>query len=153
MHFEDTGNSPVVISWISREHELYSGASPIPFIEHCVTFRHDRRLLLLLGFVHNWPTSSWSGTKKENQFLLNGNGIMSSFLGWQFYHYTLYVLYIYIYRSHSKIYLQDTLRIFFSCVMIWKKYHKIQSRLQYWYKWILELKLWLLLEMIITINF
>ena len=67
-HFEGAGNGPVVITWIGREHELYSGASPISLVEHCVLFRHDRRLLSLLGFVHNWPTSR-----------LNGNGIMSSF--------------------------------------------------------------------------
>ena len=53
-----------VITWIGREHELYSGASPISLVEHCVNFRHDRRLLSLLGFVHNWPTSRWSATKK-----------------------------------------------------------------------------------------
>ena len=46
LHFEGVGNGPVVISWISREHDLYSGASPISIV---VTFRHDRRLLLLLG--------------------------------------------------------------------------------------------------------
>ena len=91
LHFEGAGNGPVVITWIGREHELYSGASPISLVEHCVTFRHDRRLLSLLGFVHNWPTSSWSATKKENRFSLNGNGIMLSFLGRQFYRYTLYV--------------------------------------------------------------
>ena len=76
-YFEDAGNGPVVITWISREHELYSGTSPISLVEHCVTFRHDRRLLSLLRFVHNWPTSRWSATKKENGFSLNGNGIMS----------------------------------------------------------------------------
>ena len=65
LHFEGAGNGPVVITWISREHELYSGASPISFIEHYVTFRDDRRLLSLLGFVHNWPTSRWSATKKR----------------------------------------------------------------------------------------
>ena len=54
----------VVITWIGREHELYSGASPIWLVEHCVTFRHDRRLLSLLGFVLNWQTSRWSATKK-----------------------------------------------------------------------------------------
>ena len=78
LHFEDAGNSPVVITWIGRKHELYSGASPISLVEHCVTFRHDRRLSLL-GFVHNWPTSRWSATKKENWFSLNGLGIMSFF--------------------------------------------------------------------------
>ena len=95
-----------VITWIGREHELYSGASPISFIEHCVTFRQDRRLILRLGFVHNWPTSRWSATKKENQFLLNGNGIMLSFLGRELYRCTLCVcvcvciyIYIYIYMS------------------------------------------------------
>ena len=90
MHFEGAGNGPVVISWIGREHELYSGASPISLVKHCVTFRHDRRLLSLLGFVHNWPTSRWSATKKENWFSLNGNGIVSSFLWRWFYRSTLY---------------------------------------------------------------
>ena len=85
LHFEGAGNGPVVITWIGREHQLYSGASPISLVEHCVTFRHDRRLLSLLGFVHNWPTCRWYATKKENWFSLNGNGIMSSFLGRQFY--------------------------------------------------------------------
>ena len=81
LHFEVAGNGPVVITWIGREHGLYSSVSPILLVENCVTFRHDRRLLSLLGFVHNWPTSKWSATKKENWFSLNGNGIMSSFLG------------------------------------------------------------------------
>ena len=89
LHFEGAGNGPVVITWIGREHELHSSPPPILLVEHCVTFRHDRRLLSLLGFVHNWPTSRWSGTKKENRFSLNGNGIMSSFLGRQFYRSTL----------------------------------------------------------------
>ena len=56
LHFEGAGNGPVVITWIGRGHELYSGASPISLVEHCVTFRHDRRLLSLLGFIHNWLT-------------------------------------------------------------------------------------------------
>ena len=90
LHFEVAGNGPVVITWIGREHELYHGASLILLIEHCVTFRHDRRLLSLLQFVHNWPTSKWSATKKENRFSFNGNGIMSSFLGQQFYRSSLY---------------------------------------------------------------
>ena len=90
LHFEGVGNGSVVITWIGSERELYSSTSPISLIEHCVSFRHDRRFLSLLGFVHNWPTSRWSATKKENQFSLNGNGIMSSFLGRQFYHSTLY---------------------------------------------------------------
>ena len=90
LHFEDAGNGPVVITWIGREHALYSGASPISLVEHCVTFRYDRRLQSLLGFVYNWPTSRWSATKKENRFSLNGNGIMSSFLGRLFYRSTLY---------------------------------------------------------------
>ena len=89
LHFESAGNDSVVISWIGRENELYSGASPISLVEHCVPFRHDRRLLSLLGFVHNWPTSRWSAAKKENRFSFNGNGIMSSFLGRQFYRSTL----------------------------------------------------------------
>ena len=91
LHFEGADNGPVVITWIGRDHALYSGASPISLVEHCITFRHDRRLLSLLGLVHNWPTSRWSATKKENRFSLNGNGIMSSFLGWQFYRSTLYI--------------------------------------------------------------
>ena len=84
LHFEGAGNGPVVKTWIGREHELYSSSSPISLVEHCVTFRHDRRLLSLLGFLHNLPASRWSATKKENWFSLNENGIMSSFLGRQF---------------------------------------------------------------------
>ena len=97
LHFEGVGTDPVVITWISREHKLYSGASLISLIEHCVFFRHDRRLVPHLGFVHNWLTSRWSATKKENQFSLNGNGIMSSFLGWQFYRSTLYFGFVYVF--------------------------------------------------------
>ena len=67
LHFEGAGNGPVVITWMGREHELYGGASPISLVEHCVTFRHDRRLLSLLGFVHNWPTCRWPATKKEKK--------------------------------------------------------------------------------------
>ena len=80
LHFEGTGNGPVVITWIGREHGLYSGASPISLVEHCVTFRHDRRLLSLLGFVHNWPTSRWSATKKEKTVFIKRkwNHIFSS---------------------------------------------------------------------------
>ena len=65
LHFEGAGNGLVVITWKGREHESYSGTSPISLVEHCVTFRHDRRLLSHLGFVHNWPTSRWSATKKK----------------------------------------------------------------------------------------
>ena len=88
LHFEGADNGPVVITWIGREHGLYSGASPISLIEHCVTFRHNRRLLSLLGFVHNWPTSRWSATSNENRFSFDGNGIMS-FLVRLFYRSTL----------------------------------------------------------------
>ena len=65
LHFEGAVNGPDFITWIGSEPELYSGASPISLVEHCVTFRHDRRLLSLLGFVHNWPTCRWSATKKR----------------------------------------------------------------------------------------
>ena len=68
LHFEGASNGPVVITWIGRVHEFYSGASSVSLVEHCVTFRHDRRLLSLWGFVHYWPTSRWSATKKENRF-------------------------------------------------------------------------------------
>ena len=68
LHFEGAGNGPVVISWIGREHELYSGASPISLVEYCATLRHDSRLLSLSGFVYNWPTSIWSATKKKTGF-------------------------------------------------------------------------------------
>ena len=53
LHFEGASNGPVVITWNGRLHELYSGASPISPAEHFVPFRHDKRLLSLLGFVHN----------------------------------------------------------------------------------------------------
>ena len=53
LHFENAGNNPVVITCISREHVLYNGVSPISLVEHCVTLRHDKRLISLLGFVYN----------------------------------------------------------------------------------------------------
>ena len=65
LHFEGADNGPVVITWIGREYWLYSGTSLISLVKHCVTVRHGRRLLSLLGFVHNWPTSRWSATKKR----------------------------------------------------------------------------------------
>ena len=52
-HFEGAGYDPIVITWIGRVHELHSDASPISLVEHCDALRHDRRLLSLLGFVHN----------------------------------------------------------------------------------------------------
>ena len=109
LQFEGAGNGPVVITWIGREHELYNGASPISLIEHCVNFRYDRRLLSHLGFVHNWPTSRWSATKKENRFSLNRNGIMSSFLGQQFYRSTLYLDYCLYLHSYTLIVLANIL--------------------------------------------
>ena len=66
LHFEGAGNGPVVITWIGREHELYSGASPILLVEHCITFRHDIRLLSLLGLVHNWPVDGLQQKKKTS---------------------------------------------------------------------------------------
>ena len=78
--------------WIGRELELYSVAKLISLVEHCVTLGHNRRLLSLLEFVHNWPTSRWSATEKENRFSLNENGIMSPFLGGQFYRSILYYI-------------------------------------------------------------
>ena len=67
LHFEGAGNGPVVITWIGRVHELYSGESPISLVEHFVTFRNDRRLLSPLGFVHNEPTSRRSAAKKKKE--------------------------------------------------------------------------------------
>ena len=34
LHFEGASNGPVVISWIGREYELYSGAYPTSVVEH-----------------------------------------------------------------------------------------------------------------------
>ena len=92
IHFEGAGCGPVVITWIGRVHESYCCASPILLIEHCVTFRHDRRLLS----YRSWDLDTTGQLvdclqqKKENRFSLNRNGIMS-FLGQQFYHSTLYL--------------------------------------------------------------
>ena len=93
-----------VITLIGRETELYSGASPISLVEHCVTFRHDRRLLSLLGFVHNRPTSRWSATKKRKPVFIKRKW-SRLFLGRQFYRSTLYIyIYIYIYINiHANV--------------------------------------------------
>ena len=98
LHFEGAGNGPVVITWIGREHELYSGASPISLVKHCVTFRHDRRLLSLLGFGHNWPTSRWSATKKENR---KWNHIVFSWATILSFHHVYIYIYIYIYFNRG----------------------------------------------------
>ena len=37
LHFEGAGNGLVVINWIGRAHGLYSGASPISFVEHSLS--------------------------------------------------------------------------------------------------------------------
>ena len=95
LHFKGAGNSPVVISWIGREHDLYSGTSPISLVENCVTFRHDRRLHSLLGFVHNWPTSRWSATRIGKPVFIKWKWNHVVFLGRQFYRSTLYI-YLYI---------------------------------------------------------
>ena len=97
LHFEGTGNCPVVISWIGRDHELYSGASPILIVEHCVTFRHDRRLLSLLGFAHNWTTSRWSATKKKTSFHLTEMESCRLFQGDNFIVPPYIYIYMYIY--------------------------------------------------------
>ena len=118
-----------VITWIGREHALYSGTSPISLVEHCVTFRHDRRLLSLLGFVHNWPTSRWSATKKENRFSLNRNGITSSFLGRQFYRSTLYNIIPQHTRTHTHTHIYIYIYIYmsqqFKCRFFCPKYDKV----------------------------
>ena len=67
LHFEGADNGPVVVTWIGSEQWLYSCASPISLVEHCITFRHDKRLISLLGFVHNWPSSRWPAKKKKKK--------------------------------------------------------------------------------------
>ena len=78
LHFEVASNGPVVITWIGREHKLYSSASLILLVEHCVTFKHDRRFLSLLGLVHNWLTSRWSVTKKRKPVFIKWNHVVFS---------------------------------------------------------------------------
>ena len=43
LHFEGAGSGPVVITWIGRERALYSGASPISLVEHCVTLSATKK--------------------------------------------------------------------------------------------------------------
>ena len=137
LHFEGAGNGPVVITWIGREHALYSGASPISLVEHCVLFdmiqgsyrtwdlyttgqlvdglQQKKRKTVFMkwnyvvfsratilsfhpveGYYRSWDlyttgqlVDGRQQKKKEKLFSLNGNGIMSSFLGRQFYRSTL----------------------------------------------------------------
>ena len=98
LHLEGASNGPVVITWISREHGC--------------TAAHLRSCLLNIvslsdmieGSYHSWDLYKTGQLvddlqqKKENRFSLNRNGIISSFLGRQFYHSTQYIyIYIYIY--------------------------------------------------------
>ena len=56
---------------------------------------------MIEGSYHSWDLYTTGQLvdglqqKKENRFSLNGNGIMSSFLGWQFYRSTQYVYTVY----------------------------------------------------------
>ena len=75
----------------------YSGASPISLVEHCVTFRPDRRLLSLLGFVHNWPTSRWSATKKRKPVFIKRKWNHVVFSRVTILSFHLVYIYIYIY--------------------------------------------------------
>uniref|UniRef100_A0A0K2UAC7 Uncharacterized protein n=1 Tax=Lepeophtheirus salmonis TaxID=72036 RepID=A0A0K2UAC7_LEPSM len=52
-HFEGDGHGPVVITGIGKEHKTYSSASPILFVEHCITLRTDRRFRLLFGVTND----------------------------------------------------------------------------------------------------
>ena len=101
LHFEGAGNDPDVITWIGREHELYSGASPISLVEHCVTFRHDTRLLSLWVFVHNWPTSRWSETKKRKPVFIKRKWNHVIFSRATILSFHPVYIYIYIYKIHS----------------------------------------------------
>ena len=74
LHFEGAGHDLVVMTWIGRNHELYSSVSPISLVEHCVTFRHDRRLLSIFtnhSARGGYDTSSifkWSLTGLNSEF-------------------------------------------------------------------------------------
>ena len=58
--------------------QLLEGPMEVLLCEHVNDLCHSLfHLLSLLGFVHNWPTSRWSATNKENRFSLSRNGIMT----------------------------------------------------------------------------
>ena len=96
LHFEGAGNGPVVITWIGREYELYSGASPnilnIVSLSEMIEGSYRSWNLYTTGQLVDGlqQKKKKKKKKKENRFSLNGNGIMSSFLGRQFYRSTLY---------------------------------------------------------------
>ena len=93
LHFEGAGNGHVVITWIGREHD-YKAAHLQSRSLNIVSLSD-----LIEGFYRSWDLYTTdqlvSGLqqqkkkKKEKCFLLNGNGIMLSFLGRQFYRSTL----------------------------------------------------------------
>ena len=82
LHFEGAGNGPIVITWIGREHELYSGASPISPLN--IVSLSD----MIEGSYHSWDL--YTTGQLEDGLRQKKTGIMSSFLGWQFYCSTLY---------------------------------------------------------------
>ena len=91
LHFEGAGNGSVVITWIDREHGLYSGVSR--------TLNIVSLSDMIEGCYPSWDLYTTGQlvdglqqkTKQKKWFWLNGNGIVSSFLGWQFYCSTLYI--------------------------------------------------------------
>ena len=86
LHFECAGNGPVVITWICREHGCTAAHLRSRSL-NIVSLSYRSWYLYTTGQLVDGLQQ-----KKENQFSLTGNGIMSSFLGRQFYRSTLYIL-------------------------------------------------------------
>ena len=89
LHFEGAGNGPVVITWIGREH----GCTAVHLQSHSLNIVSLSDMIE--GSYRSWDLYATGQLvdglqqKKENWFSLNRNGIMLSFLGRQYYRYTL----------------------------------------------------------------
>ena len=101
LHFEGAGNGPVVITWIGREHDctaahLRTRSLNIMSLSDMIEGSYRSWHLYTTGQLVDGLQQKKKKKKKkrkENRFSLNENGIMSSFLGRQFYRSILYKIF------------------------------------------------------------
>ena len=97
LHFGGAGNGPVVINWIGRDmsctavHHQSCSLNIVSLSDMIEGYYRSWDMYTTGQLVDGLPQKKKKKKKKENQFSLNRNGIMPSFLWLQFYHSILYL--------------------------------------------------------------